>query len=282
MRLTMDRRWLTALLAAALVAGCNSKPNSGGGSGGTKGEPSGAKGGPGPIVANGPTGRQQAEAFLKDLGEGKAAADRLTSAFKKKLAPPGKDVDVVAKEWLDTFKGGSFVIGEEAKVGDAVAVRGLAKFPDKSMAFSLRLVNGQADWLHRSERQGAEIKVPADASMAAAQDVIRNFLDLLLGGDLKQAHSLMTTTWKKSLSPPGPQDIKDGYDFGPGFLAGKTRAWKDDYLSYTLTPTDHGSSKDTVVFVATMDAGNKKDKHTVKATKDPTTGEWLVSDFEKQ
>ncbi|HEX3148222.1 MAG TPA: hypothetical protein VHR66_09060 [Gemmataceae bacterium] len=284
MRLTMDRRWLAALLAAALVVGCDggkSKPGS------SEGSASG-KGGSAPVTPSGPTARQQADAFLKDLGDGKVAPDRLTSAFKKKLAPPGKDGDAVAKEWLEQFKGATFKVSEEDKVGEAVALRGLAIFPNKkeserSTAFSLRLVNGHADWLHTSGRQGAEIKVPADASMAAAHDTVRNFLDVMLGGDVRQAHGLMAAAWRKTLSPVADKsDTQQGYDYGPGFIDGKLRSWRSDYTSYTLTPTDHGSSKDTIVFVALMDAGNKKDKHTVKATKDAATGEWLVSDFEKQ
>ena len=54
-----------------------------------------------------------------------------------------------------------------------------------------------------------DLKSPADPDLAAAQNVVRDFLDLLLGGDHRQAHALMTLDWKKKLAPPpagrGPQ-----------------------------------------------------------------------------
>ena len=198
--------------------------------------------------------------FLKNLGDGKVGPDRLTPALRRSSHLPGKDVDAVAKEWLEQFKGATFTIGEEAKVGAGTAIRGLAKFPDKSMAFSLRLVNGQYRLVAQIRAPGHEIKVPADPSMAAAQDVVRNFLDLLLGGDLKQAHCLMTPAWKKSLSPPGPQEHSRTASTS-GLVSCSARnppTWKDDYLSYTLATSDNGSSKDTVVFVATLDRGQQE------------------------
>jgi hypothetical protein len=284
MRLTTDRRRRVALLAVAIFAlvGCKDRGGSGTRSEGT-GTDSMAGGLSTPAVRS---ARETADSILKDLGDGKLAPDRLTTSFKKKLAAPGKDADQFAKEWLGQYKGATFVIGEEAKVGDATTVRGLAKFPDKAMAFALRLAkepNGfKVAWLHRSERQGSEIKTPSDSELAVAQDTVRNFLDILLGGDLRQAHALMAPAWKKSLSPPGPADIRDGYDFGPGFLVSKTRAWKGDFLGYTLKAGDFGPKKDTASFTATMDSGSTKTPFTVKATKDPATGEWFVTDFEKQ
>jgi hypothetical protein len=265
-------------LAAAFVAlaGCDTKPNA------TVAPATDSSSAP---SSKPPSARQTADAFLKELGDGKITPDRLTASFKKKLSPPGKDVDAVALEWLTLFKGASFVIGEEAMLGEAILIRGRGKFADKSLAFSLRLVkdaNGyKADWLQRSDRQGTDIKMPTDLELATAFDTSRNFIDLLLGGELRQAHTLMLPAWKKTISPPDAQDIREGYDFGPGFLLGRTRAWKGDFLGYTLSTGVLGPNKDSATFIATMDSGSAKTPFIVQAAKD-TTGEWLVSGFEKQ
>jgi hypothetical protein len=278
MRPIKDRLAL-ALLGIIVVAGCDNKPG-GNSTSATSGEATTTVG-----VASAQSPRQAGEAILKELGEGKVTPAQLTDGFKKKLAPPKKDVDAVATEWLTLFKGGEFRIGEEAKVGDANVFRGLAKFPNQSTAFTLRLKkdpNGyKVDWLDRSERQGSEIKSPADPELAVAQDSVRNFLDVLLGGDLRQAHALMAPAWKKSLSPPAADDTRDGYDFGPGFLTGVTRKWKGDYNGYTLSTGEMSPNKEAATFVATMNSGSEKTQYLVKATKD-LTGEWLVSDYEKQ
>lgn len=285
MRFPTGRRFFGLVAAVIVLVGCNGKPKSSAGVPRTIGTTGGATGAR-PAKVEGPTARQAAETVLKDLGAGKISPDRLTANFKKAIAPPGRDTDQFAQGWLEQFRGATYLIGEENQFGDSVAVRGLAKFPMKSMAFSFRLVQSpagyQVDWLHRSERQGAEIKTPAGPELAAAQDAVRNFLDLLLGGDVRQVHPLMAPAWRKALSPPGPQDQRQGYDYGPGFLDGKLRAWKSDFLAYTLNTGDLGPNKGTATFTATMDSGGTKTAYTVRAVKDPTSGDWLVSEFEKQ
>ena len=93
--------------------------------------------------------------------------------------------------------------------------RGRAESPNRKEAFALRMVkDGDAfkvDWLHRSERMGLEIKAVADPDLAAAQDAVRNFLDLLIGGDHRQAATLMTPAWRKRTSPPHPADERNGF-----------------------------------------------------------------------
>ena len=53
---------------------------------------------------------------------------------------------------------------------------------------------------------GINIKSPADPDLAAAQDTVRNFLDIILGGDVQMAHALMTPEWKKKLAAPTAAD----------------------------------------------------------------------------
>jgi hypothetical protein len=296
MRLSTDRRPV-GLLAAALVAlaGCDGKPKDGGGGTETTGT-GGGKGDRAAVAAADPTPRQAADAFLKDLGEGNVTPDRVTTSFAKKVgrpfpkkteSGPGYSPPEV-HAWLGQFKGAAFTVGEETKVGDAIVLRGLAQFPDKSAgAFALRVVKeGKAykiDWVHRSGRQASEVKAPADPDLAAAQDTVRNFLDLLLGGDLKQARSLMAPAWRTRLSPPSPADVRDGYDYGPGFLDGKLRSWRgENFVGYSFRAGDLTPNKDAPTFVVDMQAGGQKVPYVVKAARDPATGEWLVNDFDRQ
>jgi hypothetical protein len=282
MRLTTDRRGAIALSVALAfaLAGCDSKPKPSGAGSDTTGT-----GGAGPAVAGAPTPRQAADAFVKDLGAGKVTADRLTADFAGKVSRK-RAADEIA-DWLAAFKGATFVVAEEAKFGDAIAVRGRMQAPGKAQAFALRLVKEgttyKADWLHRSDRQGSEIKPQADPNLAAAQDTVRNFLDVLVGGDHRLAHALMAPEWKKSLSPPAPADLRDGYDYGPGFLTAKTRQWVSGVLGYTLTKTDLGPNKTTATFTAEFAGeGQKAQVYSLKAAKDSATGRWQITDFDRQ
>jgi hypothetical protein len=296
MRLSTDRRPV-GLLAAALVAlaGCDGKPKDGGGGTETTGT-GGGRGDRAAVATAGPTPRQAADAFLKDLGEGNVTPDRVTTSFARKVGRPfpkgaeggpGYSPPEV-HAWLGQFNGATFTVGKETKAGEAIVLRGLAQFPDKSAgAFTLRVVkDGKAykiDWVHRSGRQASEVETPVDPDLAAAQDTVRNFLDLLLGGDLKQARSLMAPAWRTRLSPPAPSDVREGYDFGPGFLDAKLRSWRgENFVDYTLPAGEFGPNKDAATFVAGMQAGGQKVPYVVKAARDPVTGEWLVNDFDRQ
>jgi len=285
MRLTTDRRGAVALSVALAfaLAGCNGKPKPSGSGSDTRGAGTGT--GAGPAVAGTPTPRQAADEFLKDLGAGKVTPDRLTADLAGKVSRK-RSADEI-NDWLGAFKGATFVVAEDAKFGDAVAVRGRMQAPGKAQAFALRLVKDgstyKADWLHRSDRQGSEIKPQADPDLAAAQDTVRNFLDVLLGGDQRLAHALMAPDWKKSLSPPAPADQRDGYDYGPGFLTAKTRQWSSGVLGYTLTKAELGPNKTTATFTAELAGeGQMTQVYTVKAAKDSATGRWLVTDFDRQ
>jgi hypothetical protein len=199
--------------------------------------------------------------------------------------PRAEATEADIREWLARFRDTRFVLlPEEVRLANGVVFRGRAEKADRREAFTLRMVKEldgyKCDWLHRSERFGMEIKPPADAELTAAQDTVRNFLDILLGGDLRQAHALMAPEWKRKLAPPYPSDEKAGLTYNPGFLTGATKAWKRDYTGYTLPKAALGPDKMTATFTAEFQAGGQTVPYTVTAARDPATGRWLIQDFE--
>ncbi len=264
MRPKTEKRWAAAtLLAIFAITGCDSKPM---GKGSTS-ESTTA----GLAPSSGPNARQAADAFLKNLTEGKASPDQFTAWFKKQTSRLIAEVD--AADWLADFKGTTFVVGEETKFGNSIVLRGRAE-PAKD-SFTLRLTKEgdslKVDWLHRSSRMSSGISAPADSDLAAAQDTARNFLDVLLGGSLRQAQTLMTFEWKKSVA---------GEDLG--FLTQKMRTWKSwdgDFVGYTIKSSELNGTKDAATFTVEMDAGTKKTPYTVKAKN--VNGQWLLEAFSK-
>jgi hypothetical protein len=287
MWLTTDRRTGLAVLASAflILAGCKDRPAAGtAGSGSRTGQPD---------TSGSPTARQAADSFMKDLADGKATPSQLTAEFRKDIAPPTTDdekkagySESAAKDWLAWFKGANFIVRDADSIGNATVLRGRAQVPGQAEAFTLRVVKGPngylCDWLHRSTIIGSDIKTPADPDLAAAQDVVRNFLDLLLGGDHRQVHALMTLEWRKKLAPPPPAEARKGAEFDRGFLTQTTRSWKGEYVGYTLSKQDLGPNKDSATFTAELEADGRKTAYTVRAVKDPATGRWLVAAFDKQ
>jgi hypothetical protein len=278
MRLTTDRQWArraVVLLAtgAFVVAGCDSGRPGPTGAGTTTED--------GPAAAQ--TLRQAADAFLADLGEGRVTPAQLTPSFLKAIARPKGDPEAEARDYLVRFRGARFFILQESTRRNVVILRGRAESPDRKDAFSLRLVNDggyKLDWLHRSERMGTNFGVISSPELDAAHDVVRNFLDILLGGDLRLAHALMTPEWKKKLAPPNEPDVRDGYDYSPGFLTQTTKAWRGEYVGYSLTKSDLNAAKDGATFIAELEAGGMKTQYFVKATK--ASGQWLIEAFDKQ
>lgn len=245
------------------------------------------------VPATGSSAKQVADGVLKQLSEGKVPVSQLSASFKKHLTKAFTDEDKKAgfaasdvEAFLRRFEKATFEDVKEDKLGNGFSYRGRMKTANDINAFSLRLVkNGNdylVDWLHKSERQCSLPEVPSDPDLAAAYDVARNFIDTLLGGDLTQTHALMNPAWRKSIAPPFEPDLKKGLDFDRGFLTTKTRSWKADYVGYGLTKPELASSKDTATFVANMEALGTKTPYLVKASKDKTTGEWLIDSFAKQ
>jgi hypothetical protein len=276
MRLTTDWRRALVLIAIASLAGCGTR------SSGTFAGPASGSTTTG-IAATGQTPRQVAEAFLKNLTEGKATPDNLTDGFKKQIAKPFLDVD--AAEWLATFKGTTFVIGEVATLGPDIVVRGRAESSTAKRSFVLRLSQKGdaflADWLHLSSHMGPPTPSPPNPDLAAAQDVLRNFLDLLMGGDQRMVHALMAPEWRKQKSPPSGPDLQKGYDHGPGFLTQQTRAWGSGLVGYTFGKPELSPTKDRATFPVELEADGKKTQETLTAAKDPNTGRWHVVAFTK-
>jgi hypothetical protein len=290
MRLTNARRLAgvgACLAAVVALAGCDRKPA------GTGAGPSGPAGTTIEPDGGGPPARQQAEAFLRDLSDAKVGPERLTAAFRNEIPPPAVEgtpraaaTDEDVRDWLAQFRDTRFILlPEEIRLANGgVAYRGRAEKGNRKEAFALRLVKEggayKCDWLHRSEHFELGIKPPSNAELTMAQDTVRNFLDILLGGDLRQAHALMDPAWKAKLAPPYESDKKAGLTYNRGFLTGVTKAWKRDYTGYSLPKAELGSDKATATFGVEFQAGGRTVSYTLKAAKDPATGRWLVQDLD--
>jgi len=291
MRLTNARRLAGAsasLMALIALAGCDSRkvPGTGSATGGLALPTIEPDGGGAPA-------RQQAEAFLKELGEGKIGPDRLTAAFRQEVPPPAVEgtpraeaTEADIREWLGQFRETRFVLPtEEVRLGNGgVVYRGRAEKGNRKEAFTLRMIKEggpyKCDWLYRSDHIEPGIQPPTNADLTKAQDTVRNFLDILFGGDLRQAHALMDPAWKKKLAPPYPDDEKAGLTYNRGFLTGKTKSWKQDFTGYALPKAELGADKTTATFGVEFQAPGRTVSYTLKAAKDPATGRWLVRDLD--
>jgi hypothetical protein len=279
MRISTIRRTL-ALAAFAALSGCDGKPQGTGPAAGTSGTEGGAAYGPVKL-----TPRQAAEAFLASLSKGEVTPDHLTPAFRKVIGKTDADV----REWLDRAKGLTFRHGEDASFWNSIAVRGRAESPNKKpgpTGFSIRLVRDgnvyKADWLQFSEQTKFGVRMPPDENLAAAMDVVRNFLDPCLGNDYRLAHALLTPSLRKSVSPlPPGATPKDGIDYDPGFLIQAMRAWMRDVRGYSIAKADLGEARDPATIVVDLEVDGQKRPATIKVTRDPATGWWLISEFTK-
>ena len=272
-----------------MIAGCDTGRK--GASGSSIVAPSGAVGGG--VAVNGPSPRDAADSLLKSIGDGKLTPEQLTPYFRSVIAafPTNEEkkaghADVAARRWLEGFAGTKFVFLEQIAFDDKIVERGRAEAPDGKAAFTLRLVKDGAafkiDWLHRSDRMETLVLSPPDKDLYPGQDVVRNFLDILLGGDVRQAHALMSAAWKKSLAPPTPADVRKGLDYDPGFLTQTTRSWKiGDYLGYKLPKAELAADKAAATFTAELDAGATKTLYTVLVVKDKVSGQWIIESFGK-
>ena len=124
--------------------------------------------------------------------------------------------------------------------------------------------------------------MPVNPDLLGPQDAVRNFLDLLLGGDVRQAQALMALAWKKSQAPAPPAEARKGAEYDAGFLAQAMRAWKGDAVAYGIPEGEISPAKDTATFTVELEAAGRKTPYTVQAVKDPATGWWLIAAFDKQ
>lgn len=232
-------------------------------------------------------GRAKANEFLKALNEGKATPDDLTAAFKKTISrPTAEEADADVKNWLSKFEKLTVEDVSETSFGNATVLRGRAKTPGKVDALCLRVVreaNGyKVDWLHRADRFLAGPMPKADDSeLAAAADTARNFLETMLGGDLRQAQAIMDPKWLASIEAPSDADKKNGFAYNVGFVTQKMRAWRGETVGYAIPAAELTGNKDTATVTAELEAGGQKKTYLVKLVKDKATGQWLVDDFAK-
>lgn len=262
-------RGLGLLMGLALVAGCKDTAATFRSTAGpAQATPSTA----GVAVGDPSPGRAKAEEFLKALSEGKATPDDLTAAFRKTLSQPkAEDADADVKKFFGQFEKLTVEDVTETAIGTATVLRGRAKTPGTVNAFCLRVVREgdgyKVDWLHRADRflAGSAPKT-ADSELAAAADAARNFVETLVGGDLRQTQALMAPKWTASLGEPG-------------FVIQKLRSWRGETVAYALPAADLVG--DTATVTAELEANGQKTTYRVTLKKDAATGRWLVEDFAK-
>jgi hypothetical protein len=282
MQITMHGRLACGLVAIVALAGCESRGTSTGTANGT------TSGG----ALAGRTPRQATDDFLNDLGAGTVTPARLTPGFKELLTRPvtGEKKklsysDEPAREFLKRFDKSKWTVGEFAEFGPYLVARGRVEMPKAKSAFSIRLTQRGdvfvADWIQVSDHFGTSSPYPSDPDLALAQDVVRNFLELLLGGDTRQAHSLMLPAWRKSLSPLPPNyKSKDDLDYEPAFLIRALRAWASGATTFALSDAKLSQTRDEATFAVELEAEGKKIPHTVRAKKVAESTQWLVAGFD--
>jgi hypothetical protein len=282
MRITMSCCLGCGFLAIVAIAGCESR-DTGTGSGGTT---------TGSALA-GRTPRQATDEFLNDLAANKIGPSRLTPGFKKLITRPAADgdqklgySDEQAQEFLGRFANTNWVVGEFATFGQYSVARGRAESAKSKSAFSIRLTQRGdevvADWIQVSDHFGSSTPYPSDPHLALAQDVVRNFLELLLGGDMRLAHALMLPDWRKSVSPLPPNfKSREGLDYEPAFLTRTLKAWAGGAVSFALSNAKLNERKDQATFVVELEVEGKKNPHTVRANWDAANSQWLVAAFDR-
>jgi hypothetical protein len=109
---------------------------------------------------------------------------------------------------------------------------------------------------------------------------VRNFLELLLGGDQRQAHNLMLPSWRKTLSPLPPDfKSKEDLDYEPAFLIRALRAWASGATTFALSNAKLSQNGDEATFAVELDSAGTKIPHTVRA-KRTESSQWLVAGFD--
>ncbi|WP_020468238.1 hypothetical protein [Zavarzinella formosa] len=244
-------------------------------------------------LPQGPSARAKADEFLKALSEGKAKPDDLTPAFKKTISKPMTDEekkvgysDADVQNFLSKFEKMTVEDVKESGYGNTIVLRGRAKSPNKVDAFCLKMIreaNGlKVDWLHRSDRfLAGDAPKTEEPELAAASDTARNFLETLIGGDLRQAQALMLPSWLASIEAPSETDKKNGFAYNVGFVTQKMKSWRGETIAYSMPKSELTGNKDAATVTAELESGGQKKTYQVKLVKDKTTGQWLVEDFAK-
>jgi hypothetical protein len=183
------------------------------------------------------------------------------------------------------FDQSKWVVGEFAQFGPYLVARGRAEMPKGKSAFSLRLTQRGdefiADWIQISDHFGISSPYPTDPDLALAQDVVRNFLELLIGGDMRQAHGLMLPAWRKTISPLPPNyKSKEDLDYEPAFLTRTLRALASGATTFKLSNAKLSQARDEAAFAVELEAEGKKIPHTVRAKRVAESSEWFVAGFD--
>jgi hypothetical protein len=247
-----------------------------------------------------PAADQAATAFLRDLVQGQPKADALSAAFVKVIGKPvqfesdkakGYSADA-AVDWLR--RAGDGVAFNPAlhrkQAGDVVYVRGsisgarLGKDPNKTGAYSLRLVREggawKADWLSLSSVEAAAVPGAPTPEAAAQQFAVVAFVETVadLNGMPKEERApliaaAVTPALRASWAPPFDQDKAQGYDYSPGKIVLEVTKIGGGTSSFTVA-----RAGDTPEFSAVLTKPAGKKAYTVKLVRGTGPHEWLVSE----
>jgi hypothetical protein len=243
-----------------------------------------------------------ATAFLRDLVQGAASADALSTAFVKAIGKPlalpsekakGYSADA-ATGWLRRVGEGVnfFPTIKQEQLGDSVVlIRGLMTGPrlgkdaNKNGSYCLRLLKeGDAwkvDWLSLSSLDAGTVTAGVPTAEGAAQAfAIAAFVETVvdLNGTPRDERAAllaaaMTPALRATLAPPFDQDKASGYDFNPDIL--RTEAIKIGGGTAAFTAARVGDLPEYKVEL-TKPAGKKT--YVVKLAKGAGPFDWLVSE----
>jgi hypothetical protein len=249
-----------------------------------------------------PGAEQAADAFLREVKQGMARADMLSSAFVRSIGKPlllpsdktkGYSEDA-ATSWLRKVGDGVnfFPSLERNQVGDVAYIRGsitgerLGKEPNKSGNYYLRMLkeggNWKVDWFSLSSVDSVPVaptSAPTPEGVAqrfAATAFIESVADL--NGMPRDERMIilaaaMTPALRQAWAPPFDQDKAAGYDFNPGKLG--TEAVKVAGGTSTYTATRVGDQPE---FKVELTKPTGKKTYVVKLVKGAAPHEWLVSE----
>lgn len=291
-----------AVLAALAALGCGkggtgAKPMADAQTPNTIVSPATAAAPPAPPIPPGqdprPAGEKFAREFLTALNDGKATPAQLTDAFKKVVAPPvlptDKDrgySDLVAGDWLRQFAGrvSAAPLTAGALTVDAVVVAGP---PPAAAALPIgrtvvRVVKAGAewkvDWLHQAPPTGTPVPLTGEGDDLAARFAAAAFVETALAKSFDLAETLVAPATRAKLAPSlGGEDAVRGYN--RSILRSKLDNFRGPATGYAVAKKDMAGSGATVTGELLAGADRKR-PFTLKLTRGPKPGEWLVEDFD--
>jgi hypothetical protein len=244
--------------------------------------------------AGAPAPQEFVGTFIKALGEGKATADMLTPAFRRQIARPrpGNEEDkqlgynpIEVESFLRKAGEGRFEIGRAGAPGPGPFFYGnVTSAAGVKQVYLIRLAQIEGawriGWFHRTSAVGPAYDEgnPGPALLGAALTA-HQFLENLIGGDLRLAEAVLAKSWKvREYESKTPSDVDLGYN--QALVQQRLRGWKNNFASFTITKRDFAAGK-PVTFAGDLMDGAKKEKRTfTMKVGQGEGGEWFVEEFE--